>query len=121
MSKTRLQALKSDFDAMRIVDGVSLDQYAGRLTSMFVKYSYAMLENATMVKELFDAVPYCFLHVIAGFEQFCNIDTMSVEEALSQLKAYEEWTRTRVPSGGITVKGQLLLAQAEWKVRQKRG
>ena len=35
----RLQALKSDFDAMRMVDGESLDQYFGRFTSMSVKYS----------------------------------------------------------------------------------
>ena len=82
---------------------------------MFVKYSDVggTLENEAMVKNLFDTVPDRFLHVIAGIEQFPNIDTMPFEEALSRLKAYEERTRTRAPGGGVTVKGQLLLTQAD--------
>ena len=91
IKNTRLQALKSDFDAMQMVAGESLDQYVGRLTSMSVKYSdvRGTLENKAMVKKLFDTVPDRFLHVIAGIEEFCSIDTMSFEEALSRLKAYE--------------------------------
>ena len=118
----RLQALKSDFDAFRMVDGESLDQYAGRMTSMSVKYSNVggTLQNEAMVKKLFDTIPDRFLHVIAGIEQFCNIDTMPFEEALSQLKAYEERTGTRAPGGGVIVKGQLLLTQADWESRRKK-
>ena len=74
-----------------------------------------------MVKKLFDTIPNRFLHVIVGIDQFCNIDTMSFEEALSRLKAYEERTRTSATRGDITVKGELLLTQAEWEARRKRG
>ena len=61
-----LEALKSDLDALRIVDGESLDQYAGRMKSMSVKHSYVggTLENEAMVKKLFDTVSDRFLHVI---------------------------------------------------------
>ena len=89
---------------------------------MSVKYSDVggTLENDAMVKKLFDTVPDCFLNVIACIEQFCNIEMMPFEEALSRLKTYEEQTRSRAPGGGVTVKGQLLLTQADWEARRKK-
>ena len=51
---TRLQALKSDFSAMRINDGETLDQYAGRITTIFVQYFNVggTLEESVMVKKI---------------------------------------------------------------------
>ena len=90
---------------------------------MFVKYSNVggSLEDMAMVKKLLDTVPDRFLPVIAGIEQFCNIETMPFEEALSRLKAYEERTRSRAPNSGICVNDQLLLTQADWEARKKKG
>ena len=118
-----LQVLKSDFSAMRMTDGETLDQYAGRITTTSVQYSNVggTLEESAMVKKFYDTVPDKYLPIIAGVEQFCNLEEMSFEEAVSRLKAYEDRTRSRTPGGGLMINGQLLLSQGEWQSRQKKG
>ncbi|XP_062183219.1 uncharacterized protein LOC133887300 [Phragmites australis] len=117
-----LLPLKSDFNAMRMQEGESLDQYAGRLNSMSVRYASLgeMLNDAALVKKLFDTVPDRFLSVIAEIEQFYDLDKMTFEEAVGRLKAFEERNRSRA-SGGNSIDGsQLLFTQAEWQARQKK-
>ncbi|KAH7858787.1 hypothetical protein Vadar_028059 [Vaccinium darrowii] len=116
----RLQTLKSEFDGMRMKEDESVDQYAGRLSAMAVRYSSlgGSLNDAALVKKLFDTVPEHFITVIAGIEQFCDLSTLVFEEAVGRLKAFEE--RTRRPTGGATGDGQLLFTQAEWEARQKK-
>ncbi|XP_049934420.1 uncharacterized protein LOC126410182 [Nymphaea colorata] len=118
----RLQTLKSDFDAMRMQEGESLDQYAGRLTGMSVRYANlgGTLSDAALVKKLFDTVPNRFLSVIAGIEQFCDLGTMLFEEAVGRLKTYKERSRPRAFGTDGNGDAQLLLTQAKWEARQKR-
>jgi hypothetical protein len=54
----RMQSWKSDFYALRM-QGETLDQYAGKFTGMSVRYSNigGTLNDATLVKKLFDTVP----------------------------------------------------------------
>ncbi|XP_078429804.1 uncharacterized protein LOC144701878 [Wolffia australiana] len=122
VKNARLRALKSDFDAMRMIDGESLDDYAGRLSTMSVRYTNVggTLDDTALVKKLLDTVPDRYLPVIAGIEQFCDIDMMLFEEALSRLKAFDERTRLRQAGGGVNVGGQLLFTQAEWEAWQKK-
>lgn len=48
------------------------------------------LEDATLVKKQLDSIPEKFFLVVAEIEQFYDIDSMSFEEAIGRLKAYEE-------------------------------
>jgi hypothetical protein len=68
----RLQTLKAKFDALRMKEEDPLDQYAGKLTAMSIKYGNlgGTLEDVNLVKKLFDTVPERFIGVIAGIEQF---------------------------------------------------
>ena len=118
-----LQALKSDFSAMRMTDGETLDQYAGRINTISVQYSNVggTLEESVMVKKFYDTVLDKYLPIIAGVEQFCILEEMSFEEAVSRLKAYEDHTRSRTPGSELMINGQLLLSQGEWELRQKKG
>jgi hypothetical protein len=43
-----------------------------------------------MVKKLMDTVPDHLYPVVAGIEQFYDIETMSFEEVLSRLRAFDE-------------------------------
>ena len=70
------------------------------------------------MKKLFDIVPDRYLTVVAGIEQFYDLKTLAFDEAVGRLKAFEERTR-RGSSGSRSVKGQVLLTQAEWEARQK--
>ncbi|WP_457825517.1 hypothetical protein, partial [Staphylococcus aureus] len=79
------------------------------------------LTDAAMVKKLFDTVPEKFVSLVAGIEQFYNVDDMPFEEAVGRLKAYEERVRKKkAAAGGVTADGQVLLTQAEWEARFKK-
>ncbi|XP_062186672.1 uncharacterized protein LOC133890256 [Phragmites australis] len=113
---------KSDFNAMHMQEGESLDQYAGRLNSMSIRYANLgeTLDDAALVKKLFNTVPNRFLSVIAGIEQFYDLDKMSFEEAMGRLKAFEERTHPHAYSGNSIGDNQLLFTQAEWQAWQKK-
>jgi len=117
----RLQTLKAEFDALKMKDEETVDQFAGKLTEMSVRYGNlgGSLEDSEMVKKLFDTVPDRFLNVVAGIEQFYDLKTLAFDEAVGRLKAFEE--RTRRGAGSARGDGgQLLLTQAEWEARQKK-
>lgn len=88
----RLQTLKAEFVALRMKEDETLDQYAGKLTAMSVKYSSLgeTLGDAALVRKLFDTVPDKFICVMAGIEQFFDLKSVPFEEAIRRLKAYEE-------------------------------
>lgn len=121
--EARLQTLKGEFGAMVMEPGETLDQYAGRITAMSVRHSAlgSTLSDSAMVKKLFDTVPEKFISLVAGIEQFYEIDDMPFEEAVGRLKAYEERLRKKkAAAGGVTADGQVLLTQAEWEARFKK-
>lgn len=59
VQKARLHTLKSEFEALRMKDGESIDEYAGKLSGMISKYNSlgATLEDEVLVRKLFDTVP----------------------------------------------------------------
>ena len=91
----RLQTLKAEFNALDMKEEETVDEFAGKLTAMSVKYGNlgGTLEDAAMVKKLFDTVPDKYIHVIAGIEQFYDLKTLPFDEAVGRLRAFEERTR----------------------------
>lgn len=116
--EARLQTLKSEFDALRMKEDEQLDQYVGKLMGMSVKYGNlgGTLGDAALVKKPFDTVPDRYLNVIAGVEQFYDLSKMAFDDAVGQLKAFDERTR-RGAGGARSDNGQLLLTQSEWEAR----
>jgi hypothetical protein len=117
----RLQTLKAEFDAMKMKEEETIDQFAGRLTAMSVRYSNlgGSMEDTAMVKKMFDTVPKRYLNVVAGIEQFFDLKLLAFDEAVGRLKAFEE----RTQQGAVSPKvegNQLLLTQAEWEARYKK-
>ncbi|KAI3435142.1 RRM domain-containing protein [Psidium guajava] len=121
VKSARLATLRGEFDVLRMKDGETLDEYAGKLSSMLVRFANlgATLEGSALVKKLLDTVPYRFYPVVVGIEQFCDIDAMAFEEAVGRLKTFEERLRQRTPGGNSD--GQLLLTESEWRARKKNG
>lgn len=116
----RLSTLKGEFDFLRMKEGESLDDYAGKISGMAARYVNlgATLDDAAMVKKLLDTVPDRLYPAVAGIEQFCDVEKMPFEEALGRLKAFEERSRRRTQASE-TGDGQLLLTAAEWQNREK--
>ena len=117
----RLQTLKSKFDDVRMKDDDPLDQVVAKLSTLSVKVNSlgGSLDDAALVKKLFDIVPDHYLTVVAGIEQFYDLKTIAFDEAVGRLKAFEERTSRRSGGGAKTPAGQVLLTQAEWEARQK--
>lgn len=67
-----------------------------------------------MVKKLFRAMPTRFLQITSTMEQFGNLDTMTVEEAMGSLKAHDERTEGK----GESSDGKLMLTEAEWRKKK---
>jgi len=117
VKKARLQTLKSEFDAIRMKENETVDEFAGKLSAISSKYSTlgATLEDSALVKKLLDSVPDKFFPVVARIKQFYDLETMKFEEAIGRLKAYEE----RAARFRDNTVSQLLLTQAEWKARKE--
>jgi hypothetical protein len=98
----RLATLKGEFDKLIMEDTEPLDDYAGKISGMAVRYAGlgATLDDASMVKKLLDTVPDRLYPAVAGIEQFYDVKMMLFEEALSRLKAFDERFRRRSQAGG---------------------
>lgn len=97
VKKARVQALKSDFKDLHMKETESIDEFAGKISGLANRLSElgAAMDDVEQVKKLLDSVPDKFLQVIAAIEQFSDLDTMSFDEAIGRLKAYEERIRKR--------------------------
>ncbi|XP_073309973.1 uncharacterized protein [Primulina huaijiensis] len=120
VKKARVQTLKSEFDALRMKETETIDEFAGKLSAINSKFSTLgdTLEDSSLVKKLLDSVPEKFFPIVAGIEQFYDLETMPFEEAIGRLKAYEERTM-RLRGNTNSTEGQLLFTHAEWQARQK--
>jgi len=120
----RLQTLKAEFGTLKMKEDESIDEFAGKLNAMSVKYSNlgGTLDDVVMVKKMFNTVPERFLSVVAGIEQFCDLKTLLFEETVGRLKAFEERVQRGAGDSGAKSdsKGQLLLSYAEWEARQSK-
>lgn len=77
------------------------------------------LDDAALVKKLFDTVLDRYINVITGIEQFFDLKKIAFDEAFGRMKAFEERTRQGARSARSNT-DQVLLTQAEWEARQKR-
>jgi hypothetical protein len=117
----RLATLKGEFDKLYMEDREASDDYAGKINGMAARYAGlgATPDDAAMVKKLLNTVPDRLFPVVAGIEQFCDVEMMAFEEAIGKLKTFDErsWRRTR--AGGERRDDQLL-TEVEWKARKKK-
>ncbi|XP_076897170.1 uncharacterized protein LOC143550409 [Bidens hawaiensis] len=97
VQKARLATLKREFEALRMKDGESMDEYAGKLSGMVSKYSSlgATLEDSVLVRKLLDTVSDTYLQLVASIEQTTDVDNMPFDEAIGRLKAYEDRLKAR--------------------------
>ncbi|KAL4556371.1 hypothetical protein LXL04_039022 [Taraxacum kok-saghyz] len=97
VQEARLHTLKSDFQALRMKDGESINEFAGKLSAMISKYNSfgATLEDNVL---------------------YSDIDTMSFEEAI-RIKAYED--RIRLRSGNASTKRNIVLSRTDGQTSQK--
>jgi hypothetical protein len=56
------------------------------------------LDDAALVKKMFDTVLEHYINVISRIEQFYDLKKLAFDEAVGRLKAFEECTKRRAVS-----------------------
>ncbi|KAL8088049.1 hypothetical protein AgCh_037986 [Apium graveolens] len=117
VKKEKVQTLKADFESLKMNNGEPLDDFYLKLNRLVanIRALGESVEESYVVKKLLRAVPAKFLQIASTIEQFGDLDTMSIEEAIRSLKAHEE----RFKGQEEPVGGQLLLTEEEWVKKEK--
>ncbi|XP_074322765.1 uncharacterized protein LOC141659736 [Apium graveolens] len=116
VKKARIQTLKSEFENLSMKYNENIDDFHMRLNGLVtnIRALGEDMVESYVVKKLLRAVLSRFLQITATIEQFGNLDTMIVEEAVGSLKAHEERVKGK-PEIGET---QLMLTEEEWAKRE---
>lgn len=116
VKNVKVQTLKSEFEALTMKDDEQLDDFCMKVNGLVtnIRALGEEMKEAYVVKKLLRAVPPRFLQIALTIEQFCNMETMTVEETVGSLKAHDE--RLKGQSDGSS--GQLLLTEEEWAKRE---
>lgn len=76
VKQARLHTLKSEFEAMRMKESESIDDFASKFSGMASRYISlgTTMADSTRVKKLLDSILDKFFSVVAVIEQFSNVD-----------------------------------------------
>lgn len=118
VKEAKVQTLKSEFEGLRMKESELVDNFAIRLTTIVNKIQALgeKVEESYVVKKLLCAVPNKFLQIASTIEQFGDFKTMTVEEVIGQLKAYED----QLTGHGDASKEHILLTRAEWEAKTSK-
>lgn len=113
----KVQTLKAEFECMTMKDSDSIDDFAMKLRKIVTNISAlgGDVAESYVVKKLLRAVSTKFLQIASAIEQFGNLASMTMEETVGSLKAYEERIKGQIETGG----GKLLLTREEWIERER--
>ena len=113
VKEAKAHTLKSEFEATRMNDSESIDDFAMKLTTIVsnIRSLSDMVEEIFVVKKFLRVVLPRFMQIVTSIEQFDDLKNMSIEEVISRLKVHEERLR------GYEDKEEekyLLLTHEEW-------
>lgn len=116
VKQSRVQTLKEEFEALCMKDSDLLDDFYMKLNGLVtnIRALGEEMQEPYVVKKLLRSVPSRFLQITSTIEQFGNLDTMTVEEALGSLKAHEERVKGKIE----TSEGKLMLTEEKWQRRE---
>lgn len=87
VKKARIQTLKAEFEFMSMKETKLIDDFCMRLNGLVtnIRALGETVNEGYVVKKLLRAVPSKFLQITSMIEQFGNLDTMTIEEAVGSL------------------------------------
>ncbi|XP_023767725.1 uncharacterized protein LOC111916312 [Lactuca sativa] len=114
----RIQTLKAELEAMSMKETKSVDDFTGKVinTVSTLRTLGEKVQESQVMKKLLRVVSSKFLQIASTLEQFGDLESMSVEEVIGRLKAYEE----RMKRTGESDDRKLLLTHKEWSDRNKK-
>ena len=115
VKEVRTQTLWREFEALRMGDLESIDEYSGKLTIIVNKLRGLgnTVDDIHVVKKLLQSTSAKFLQITSKIEEFNDLKMKSIDEIIGSLKAHEERLQ------GFGEKDEtVLLTRAEWKGRE---
>ncbi|XP_078440486.1 uncharacterized protein LOC144710554 [Wolffia australiana] len=97
LKKSRHQALKHEFEMLVMGDEESVTDFSGKLLGIVTQMRNLgeQVDEGVIVSKLLRAAPEKLDPITSTPEQFGNIDSMSLEEAVGSLKIYKEKLQDR--------------------------
>ncbi|XP_074363725.1 uncharacterized protein LOC141704380 [Apium graveolens] len=119
VKQAKVQTLKAEFESLTMKDADQIDDFYMKINGIVsnIRAIGEPVAESYVVKKLLCVVPSKFLQIASTLEQFGNLETMSLEEAIGALKAHEERLRGTV----TTNDAQLMLTGEEWRKRDNEG
>ncbi|XP_076952357.1 uncharacterized protein LOC143626065 [Bidens hawaiensis] len=120
VKKVRLATLKNEFEALRMREDESTDEFSAKISVISLKANDlgGPFEEKLLVGKLLNSVPPRFIQIVVSIEQFVDLETMLFQEAIGRLKAFEE--RTNLKNKQPVVKeNELLSTYSQWQSKHK--
>ncbi|XP_024976262.1 uncharacterized protein LOC112514163 [Cynara cardunculus var. scolymus] len=122
VQKARLHTLKTEFEMLQMKENESIDLFTSKLTGIMNKAASLgqTYEDSILVWKLLNVVPDRFLHIVASIEQYSDLHTMSLDEAIGRLKTFEERLKFKKERSVDTQEG-LMFTRHEHRGQPFRG
>ena len=116
VKQAKNQTLKTEFESICMKDSEHIDDFTMKLNGLVtnIRALGESMDESYVVKKLLRTVPAKFLQITSTMEQFCDLDTLTIEEAIGSLKAHEERLKGRTESS----ESQLMLTEEEWSKKE---
>jgi hypothetical protein len=90
--EARIQSLRSDFDALKMSNAESVDDFAAKFTTLVgrIRELGDPMEEKYVVKKQLRAVSKKYINIASSIGLFWDVNKMSMDEAIGSLKAHEE-------------------------------
>lgn len=117
VNKARVQTLKAEFETLSMKNIDQLDDFCMKLNGIVtnIRALGEEISETYVVKKLLRAVPSKLLQIALTMKQFDNLETMTVEETVGSLKAYEERLKGQSDTTGSS---QLMMTEEEWTKKE---
>ncbi|KAL4584290.1 hypothetical protein LXL04_008886 [Taraxacum kok-saghyz] len=114
VQKARLQTLRGDLERLKMKDNETIDDFSGKLGAIVEKFKSlgSCLDEEMAVRKFLNSVPMKYLPIVASIEQYSDLETMSLEEVVGRLKAYED--RLKIHDEKEEERDQLMMASEQW-------
>lgn len=92
VKEVRLQNLHTEFENLQMGETQSVDEFAGKLTSLYnqIVSLGGKMEESVAVKKYLRVLPEKFVPVVTTLMYSSNLETKKIEEIRGSLKAHEE-------------------------------
>ncbi|XP_021996327.1 uncharacterized protein LOC110893529 [Helianthus annuus] len=112
VQKARLHTLMSEFELLQMKEDDTIDEFTAKINSIVTQASEygSTLNQSTLVRKLLNAVPNRFIQIVASIEQYSDLDTMTLDEAIGRLKTYEERLKLKKKESPVNNLEELLYA-----------